>query len=304
MIIRTLLLVFILSHIIVAQDTVHASLLRTVATQLSFPEGPVNDGTGRIFFSNCYSDWIGILHRDVVTTWVKKPTKHINFGKTNGLLYTNDGYLIACDYGEGKILQFNAEGECKVLIDSDGEKRFNRPNDIASDPHGNFYFTDPKSYDTSITDGRVFYFSRTTNKLTLATENLSFPNGIAVSPDGLKLYVCESAKHQVSVFDITEDGLLNKRLFARIPWGDPDGIAFDTKGNLYIAVFGGGRVVQVSPDGEVIKVILTPGKKPSNIEFGGEGNQTLYVTECETNAIYSLPVEVPGFFFGGEDRGK
>ena len=304
MITRTLLLLLLLSMVILPQDTIPASQLRTVATGLSFPEGPVNDGTGKIYFSNCYSDWIGMLLGDAVTTWVKKPTKHINFGKTNGLLYTKDGHLIACDYGEGKILHFNSDGECKVLIDSDGEKRFNRPNDLALDQYGNFYFTDPKSYDPSVTDGRVFYFSGNENRLTLAATDLSFPNGIAVSPDGSRLYVCESAKHQVSVFDITGEGLVNKQKFADIPWGDPDGIAFDEQGNLYVAVFGGGRVIQLASDGTVKKVIMTPGKKPSNIEFGGDGNRTLYITECETNAIYSVPVAVSGFFFGGEDHGK
>ena len=65
-------------------------------------------------------------------------------------------------------------------------------------------------------------------------------------------------------------------------------------GNLYIAHFGGGKIVVVSPKNELINTINTPGKKPSNLEFAGKDLKTLYITEDETNSIFSIEVEIPG----------
>ena len=125
--------------------------------------------------------------------------------------------------------------------------------------------------------------------------SLAFPNGIAISPVDHKLYTCESALYQVVRFDIQDDGSLrNKQLFVTLPGGDPDGIAFDIKGNLYIAHFGGGHVYILSPQGKIVQKIKTPGQKPTNLEFGGPAMKTLFLTEVATNALYQLAVQIPG----------
>jgi gluconolactonase len=89
--------------------------------------------------------------------------------------------------------------------------------------------------------------------------------------------------------------LSDPRRFVHMPGGDPDGIAFDKQGNLYVAHFGGGAVYQFNPQGKLLRKIPMPGAKPTNLAFGGDELKTLYITEVETQSIYALDVDVPGF---------
>lgn len=140
-----------------------------------------------------------------------------------------------------------------------------------------------------------------TQEVVLAADNLAFSNGLAFTADGKELYVCESAINSVSKFKIDEEGKLYAReIFVELPGGDPDGIAFDVEENLYVGHFGGGAIIVINKEGDIIQKIATPGKKPSNVEFAGEDMKTLYITEDETNAVYKLRTEISGlrlFYF-------
>lgn len=266
-----------------------------VVDKQQFPEGPAWDGMNSIYSSNCYGNWITRIKNISIDTFLIKPTKPFDFGKTNGLTFDKYGNLFACDYGEGKILKINMKGECNIYANGYLGEKFNRPNDLAFDSKGNLYFTDPKSYDKNILDGRIFMIEKKSQKVILLFDSLAFPNGIAFSKDGKNLFVCESAKNRVLKFDVDKNGRINNpKVFIELPGGDPDGIAFDVNGNLYIAHFGGQAIYVVSSEGKVIQKILTPGKKPSNLEFGGKDMKDLYITEDETNSIYKTKVKVPG----------
>jgi gluconolactonase len=222
-------------------------------------------------------------------------TSNPNLKQTNGLTIYKDGSIFACEYGLGAILKISAEGTSKIFIDSYKGKRFNRPNDLAFDDKGNLYFTEPNSYGKDILDGRIFKVNMVTKDVTLLADSLAFPNGIAFSSHGKKLFVCESAQNRILTFKVNNDGTLSdKNVFAELPGGDPDGLAFDVEGNLYVAHFGGGAIYVLSPDGNIKEKIVTPGKKPSNVEFGGENMRTLFITEDETNCVYSTQVLTPG----------
>jgi gluconolactonase len=101
--------------------------------------------------------------------------------------------------------------------------------------------------------------------------------------------------NRVLKFLLTKDGLLVKpEVFIELPGGDPDGIAFDVDGNLYIAHFGTGKVYIVNPSGEIISEFKTPGKKTTNVEFGGPDYKTLFITDAESNAVYSVQNDIAG----------
>ena len=91
--------------------------------------------------------------------------------------------------------------------------------------------------------------------------------------------------------------LSDKKVFVELPGGDPDGINFDVVGNLYVAHFGGGSLYVISPTGEILTKVKTPGMKPTNIEFAGKDRKTLYLTEVETNSIYKTKVTIKGHSF-------
>ncbi len=291
------LIVLLLFINVNAQEMVFEDVNFTkVASGLSFPEGPAYNYTDGVYFSNCYSNWMGYIKDTKCDTFVTAPTSPYNFVKTNGLVVYKDGAILACEYGKGAILRFTQDGKCDSLVTGYNNVKFNRPNDIALTPEGNIYFTDPKSYDVNILDGVVYYVDYKTKEIIPAFIGLGFPNGVAVGPCKKYLYVCESAKQRVLRFKINEDHTLSdSTVVVNLPGGDPDGIAFDSMGNLYIAHFGGGKIVVVSPENKIIRMIKAPGKKPSNVEFAGKDLKTIYITEDETNCVYTMENNISGF---------
>jgi gluconolactonase len=266
-----------------------------VAEKLNFPEGPAWDGQSTLYFSNCNAGWISRLAKGEVDTFAFAPSHPDSFGQTNGLAVYSDGNVYACDFGIGAMVRFTSCGCCEIVLSGYQSQRFNRPNDLAFDQKGNIYFTDPKSYGADKPDGRVFGWFRESDTLKLLFDGLCFPNGIAFSADGKTLYVAESAKSHVLKFPVNEDGSLGvSTIFTRMPGGDPDGIALDEHGNIYVAHFGGGAIQVFNPAGKLIERIAVPGEKPSNLEFAGEDLRDLYVTEDETNAVYVTRVKTAG----------
>lgn len=288
--------VFCISTYGVSQDR-GAEGWRMIADGLSFPEGPAWDGAGNLYFSNAHGDWIGKVSDEEVDTFSVSRTQPFTFDKTNGLTFSRDDRLFACEYGIGMILRFDPDGSSEIYVSGYQGEPFNRPNDLAFDRSGNLWFTDPDSYDPRKPDGRLFMVEAGSRKVSLVRDSLSFPNGVAFSPDGEALFVCESPRHRVLRFpvDRSASGLGNPSVFVELPGGDPDEIVFDREGNLYVAHFGGGAVIQVDPLGTILQKFQTPGKKPSNVEFGGQDLRTLFITEDETNAVYKREMKIPGF---------
>ena len=265
-----------------------------VAGGMNFPEGPTWDGRSTLYVSNCYGDWITRIQNNRADTFLVRSGKSPDFGKTNGLLFSNET-LFACDFGINAILKINMDGSIKILTSGTDSQPFHRPNDLAFGPDGFLYITDPFHYDRNNPDGVVYRVDPVTGNIEPVIKNLAFPNGLAFSVDGKYLYICESAFQRVLRFPFSKTGAIGKpELFIELPGGDPDGIAFDKKGNLYIAHFGGGAVYIVSPIGKIIHKLETPGRKPSNLEFGGKDLKTLYLTEVETDAVYQCNVRIPG----------
>ncbi|MBN1543623.1 SMP-30/gluconolactonase/LRE family protein [candidate division KSB1 bacterium] len=276
-----------------------------VAQGYSFPEGPAWDGRNTLYVSNCKSDWLGRIVDGHSKVWIQRQDPPAAFHTTNGLTVGRDGSVYACDFGLGAVLRLTAEGKSEIYAAGYQGQPFRRPNDLAFDPQGHLYFTDPHTYGSENPDGIVYRVSRADQNVQPVATGLDFPNGLAFSADGKRLYVCESGRERIVFFDVTADGALeNRHVFVELPGGDPDGINFDVNGNLYVAHFGGGAVIVIAPDGTILRRIPTPGKKPSNVEFGGRERKTLFLTEDETNAVYSLAVHAAGLplFFAPKAR--
>ena len=129
----------------------------------------------------------------------------------------------------------------------------------------------------------------------LVDDSLAFPNGIAFTENYKELYVCESARNRIIKYKVESPAqLTQKEIFAELPSGDPDGVAVDQKGNLYVAHFGSGTLYVISPQGKIVDKVATPGAKPTNLAFAGRDLQTLYLTEVETNSLYKTRVGISG----------
>lgn len=273
-----------------------------VGEGLKFAEGPAWDGRGHIYVSNCDAD------PGIVTKFDETGNSSIaftgsakTFQKTNGMTVGQDGSIYACDFGKKAIVELRPDGSVSTYADKYQGVGFRGPNDLAFDPNGNLYFTDPKDSSKDAPIGRVYRVDKLRN-VTLVAQGLAFPNGIAFSADGRTLYVAESQRSQILKYPVKMDGSLGeKSVFAPLPGGkEPDGMNFDTAGNLWVAEAFAGAVREFDPSGKLIRSVELPGKQVTNVEFGGKDMKTLYITEASTGGLYRIRTEVPGLklFYG------
>jgi sugar lactone lactonase YvrE len=116
-------------------------------------------------------------------------------------------------------------------------------------------------------------------------EGLTLPNGLDWSPDGRTFYLIDTMARELNAFDVGGDDattLSRRRVLATFPesGGLPDGMTVDATGCLWIAMWGGGRLVRVSPEGELLTEVPMPVQQPSSCAFGGVDLDVLYVTSA------------------------
>jgi gluconolactonase len=165
-------------------------------------------------------------------------------------------------------------------------------------PDGAFYFTDPTSDlpkgDKQELDFQGVFRLDAEGHVTLLTKELSQPNGLAFSPDGKRLYVDDSEKRNIHVYDFKNGTIQNGRIFGVEPGGAadgvPDGMRLDRAGNIYVT---GPQGIWVwDPSGRHLGTIVVP-EQPANLEWGGADLKTLYITA--TTSVYKLNTNATGF---------
>ncbi len=207
----------------------------------------------------------------------------------NGIVFDTAGTMYVADYVNHNVLQIDPQTK-KIRVLAHDE-RFYQPNDLAIAPDGSLYCSDP---DWSTGNGQLFHVDASGEVKSVA-EHLGTTNGIEVSPDGKTLYVNESKQLGVWAFPILSDGgLAERKLVKQFPDHGFDGMRSDIDGNLWIARYGKGTVVLLSPKGEVLREVDVLGKSPSNVCFGGTDGRTVYVTEVEHRRLVAFRVERPG----------
>ena len=130
------------------------------------------------------------------------------------------------------------------------------------------------------------------------------PNGLVISNDGRQLYIDDTDRHHVRVFDLGADGgLSNGRVFAEVVHGGttgrPDGMKLDVEGNLYVTANTSEGVWVYAPDGTLLGFLGVP-ESPANVAWGGRGNSTLFITA--NTSVYRLPMKVSGQPIPGNPR--
>lgn len=211
---------------------------------------------------------------------------------TNGLVFDAEDRLVMADHGNRQIARLDEENYTRTtLADSFEGKRLNSPNDLIIHSSGDIYFTDPpygmrglNNSPLKELDFNGVFRLQPSGELTVVTRDLTFPNGIALSPDERTLYVAVSDPRNpiIMAYDVAADGSTGEgRLFfdagplAREGRrGAPDGMTVDASGNLWAT--GPGGVLILSPEGKHLGSILT-GQATANATFGGDGS-VLYLT--------------------------
>ena len=226
---------------------------------------------------------------------------------SNGLAFDPAGRLVLAEHGDRRIGRLESDGKQTTLVDRYQGKRINSPNDVVFKSNGDLYFTDPpfglpKSYDDPRKETPfqgVYKYSKD-GKLTLLTQDIKAPNGIAFSPDEKKLYIsnAESANAVWMVYDVKADGTIEngKVIFDATAWtknkpGVPDGMKVDREGNIFAA--GPGGIHVISPDGKHLGSIET-GVPTGNLAWGEDGS-SLFITS-NTN-VFRLKLTTKGAGF-------
>ena len=206
-------------------------------------------------------------------------------GAPNGHKVLADGTHLVCDADSHAVLHLDANGKVigKASSECDG-KALRGPNDLTLDPKGGFYFTDPGgSEDKPI--GTVHYVDPQ-GVTHLVAAGLSYPNGIVLRPDGKTLLVGESKHNRILAYPVIKPGQVGSmKVFADLPAKEgeqidnqPDGIALDAAGNLYVAHYGMRQVQVLDPQGKLIRRLPGGNLTTSNVAFAGPRMDQLFVT--------------------------
>jgi gluconolactonase len=221
---------------------------------------------------------------------------------SNGVTLDHQGRIVFAAHGDRAIVRIEKDGKRTVLADRYDGKRLNSPNDLVYKSDGVLYFTDPTAGLRPV--NRTFpqkeqplnrvYFIAKDGSVKVATEEMTFPNGLAFSPDEKYLYVDDTAKKLIARFQVAPDGSLKERevFFDMSALKDPgvaDGMKVDKRGNIYCT--GPGGVLVLSPEGKHLGTIVAP-ELPANVAFGDKDGKTLYMPA--RTGIYKIRVNIEG----------
>lgn len=259
-----------------------------VVSNVLGPEGPLYVD-GNLY----YVAWIG----NTLSKWDGKSITVLNDSpgcSHNGLALTKQHtFMIACTSDPGAIIEVDMTGKelRRWTKDANGRKFDGGINDVVVTANGGVYATvfGPFVEPPTFVMGKILYLAPGSREWIQVADDLNYANGIGVSPDQKTLYVSETVGNCIKKFTIDDDGslshvsnfaLLNLLTKNRVDswWIGPDSMKVDSKGNIYVAQWSGGKILKLSPDGKLLHVFeITAGDGTTNVAFG-DGEKNLYVT--------------------------
>lgn len=250
----------------------------------AYPEGPTLVGD-TVYYAEMGADrvlrWDGTRNAAV---WSRKGCSPTSVARGSG-----DSLVVLC-HSEGALVRIAPDGQTLDRISRDAAGHgFVNPNASVNDARGGIYFSASGDFSpVAPATGAILYLDRV-GTLRVVAEGIRYSNGVALSPDGKTLFASEHLNRRILAYDVAGDGSLSgTRVFLRLDdivgadparsWEvGPDGLAVDSRGNLYVAEYGGGRVAIVAPDGMRIAVIAFP-EKYTTAPLLIDGERRIFVT--------------------------
>lgn len=266
---------------------------------LCFGEGP-RWHDGRLFFSDMHDDRVRTVDLDGRTEDVVEVPN-----RPSGLGWLPDGRLLVVSMTDRRLLRLEPDG---LALHADlSPFATSHCNDMVTDAQGrsyvgNFGF-DFQAQEAPRTAAMVLVTAE--GEARVVADELSFPNGTVITPDGGTLVVGESFAARLSAFDVAADGTLsNRRIWAALEGAVPDGICLDAENAIWVASPISGEVLRVAEGGRVLQRVAVSTQAFACM-LGGPERRHLFVctaksSERETcradraGCIEVVEVEVPG----------
>lgn len=239
---------------------------------LSFPEAP-RWRDGRLWLSDFYRHRVLTVDKagksETVVTVPQQPS---------GLGWLPDGRLLIVSMLDRKLLRLE-QGQLSEVADL-SHLATGPCNDMVVDAKGRAYVGNFGFNRHAGEAERTTCIARVDpdGRVTKAADDLLFPNGTVITPDGRTLIVGETMANRLTAFDIAADGgLSNRRIFAALGDVFPDGICLDAEGAIWVADPRGNRTVRVKEGGEITDTIATGNRGCYACMLGGADRKTLFI---------------------------
>jgi gluconolactonase len=278
--------------------------LERLGTGFTFTEGPIWNPEGYLLFSDMPGDTRRRWDEQSGVTEIAKPSN-----KGNGMTIDNEGRLVVCEHATSSVVRMDPDGTGsgrEVLATHYDGKELNSPNDVVCKSDGAIYFTDPTygrmpgfgvERDQDLDFQGVYRIAPGGGDPQLLAGDFGQPNGLCFTADESQLYVNDTDKAHIRLFDVASDGTIaNSRIFAEnigtasLEVGDlVDGMKLDERGNIWVT--GPGGVCVFDPQGEHIGTVEIP-EPVGNLNWGGPDWNWLFV--CASTSLYRVACKVSG----------
>ncbi len=267
--------------------------IETLVTGYGLIEGPRVDSKNRLHFSDVLKG--GVYRRSPggkVETIVPKRR-----GVGGIALHEKGGVVVS-----GRNVCHVLDGETRVIFAPEDVAGFN---DLFTDSEGAIIVGsmhyDPFSAEGAREPGEVYRIAPDGSVRELYGD-VGMCNGIGLSADESRLYQNDSARNEVLLHDVAEDGGCgNRRVFARAERGTPDGLAVDEDGGVWIAEHGGSCVTRYTAEGKLDRHLDVPARTVTSLCLGGPDRRDLYVVTADNTddkelraSIFRTRVEIAG----------
>jgi gluconolactonase len=275
-----------------------------IGTGFTFTEGPLWHPSGYLLFSDMPGDVRRRWDEEQGVTEVANPSN-----KGNGMTWDNDGRLIVCEHVTSSVVRMDPDGTGsgrEVLASHYDGKELNSPNDVVVSSDGAIYFTDPTygrmpgfgiEREQDLDFQGVYRIAPEGGEPELLADDFAQPNGLCFTADEKLLYINDTERTHIRVFDVADDGTItNGRVFAEgIGTGDMDvgdlvdGMKLDERGNVWVT--GPGGVCVFDPEGRQIGTVEVP-EPVGNVNWGGPGWDWLFIPA--STSLYRVQCKVSG----------
>jgi sugar lactone lactonase YvrE len=223
----------------------------------------------------------------------------------SGLGWLPDGSLLVVSMIDQRVLRF-ADGELREHCDMSAYCTFWANDMVVGESGvayaGNFGFDLDTFLRDSRVEGAVVDPPATTNLVVMdpsgnviqTVDDMSFPNGSVITPDGATLIVAETVVYRLTAFDVAANGTLsNRRLYAQLDFVAADGICLDEEGQVWVANPLTNGCVRVREGGE-ITATATATQNVFACMLGGDDRRTLYLVTAPTSSRFEIAEQSEG----------